>query len=44
MKRYVEGDILDGDNKYMCGSCSKKVKAKKRVCFKRLPKQLSNFF
>lgn len=37
---YVEGDLLDGDNKYMCGTCQCKVAALKRVCLYELPEFL----
>ncbi|XP_052769790.1 ubiquitin carboxyl-terminal hydrolase 34-like isoform X3 [Mya arenaria] len=31
-------DMLEGDNMYTCSKCSKKVRAEKRACFKKLPK------
>ena len=34
---YVQGEMLDGDNKYLCNG---KVAALKRVCFKKLLKCL----
>lgn len=37
---YVEGDLLEGDNKYFCGTCSKKVDALKRCCIQTLPDNL----
>ncbi|ETO37056.1 Ubiquitin carboxyl-terminal hydrolase family protein [Reticulomyxa filosa] len=37
---YVQGDLLDGENKYLCGQCNEKILALKRVCFKTLPKYL----
>ena len=37
---FVTGDVLDGDNKYMCGSCGTKVDALKRSCFYQLPSHL----
>lgn len=37
---YVVGDMLEGDNKYFCGTCSKKVDALKRCCIKTLPNTL----
>eukprot|EP01103_Thecamoeba_quadrilineata_P011019 TRINITY_DN2539_c0_g1_i2.p1 TRINITY_DN2539_c0_g1~~TRINITY_DN2539_c0_g1_i2.p1 ORF type:complete len:2405 (-),score=378.30 TRINITY_DN2539_c0_g1_i2:956-7465(-) len=37
---YVEGDMLEGDNKYFCGQCSRKVDALKRCCIKTLPNVL----
>lgn len=33
-------DTLEGDNMYTCSQCSKKVRAEKRVCFRKLPKIL----
>ena len=33
-------DTLEGDNMYTCSKCSKKVRAEKRVCFRKLPKIL----
>ena len=37
---FIEGEVLDGDNKYFCERCSKKVNAVKRTCIKYLPDQL----
>ncbi|ETO20510.1 hypothetical protein RFI_16707, partial [Reticulomyxa filosa] len=37
---YVQGDLLDGDNKYFCSQCNTKILALRRVCFKTLPKCL----
>jgi ubiquitin C-terminal hydrolase len=39
---FVAGDLLDGDNKYMCSTCNAKVSALKRSCFDstRLPQSL----
>ncbi|KAH3765659.1 ubiquitin hydrolase [Pelomyxa schiedti] len=36
----IEGDLLDGDNKYHCESCGTKVAARKRCCLSQLPKTL----
>lgn len=33
-------DTLEGDNMYTCSTCSKKVRAEKRACFKQLPEVL----
>lgn len=33
-------DTLEGDNMYTCSTCSKKVRAEKRACFKKLPEIL----
>eukprot|EP01083_Nonionella_stella_P103309 294895_1 len=41
LERYVEGDMLEGDNKYVCEGCGdKKVDALKRTCVKQLPRVL----
>jgi ubiquitin C-terminal hydrolase len=37
---YVEGDKLDGDNKYLCSGCNAKVDALKRTCLHKLPQHL----
>ena len=37
---YVEGDVLEGDNKYQCGKCESKVDALKRGCIADLPNNL----
>ena len=37
---FVVGDMLEGDNKYFCGTCSAKVDALKRCCVKTLPNTL----
>ena len=38
LQLYVDGEVLEGDNKYMCEGS--KVDAVKRVCIKELPKTL----
>lgn len=40
LKAYVEGEIMEGDNKYSCTSCSKHVDAVKRACLKEIPDHL----
>ncbi|KPI39417.1 Ubiquitin carboxyl-terminal hydrolase 34 [Cyphellophora attinorum] len=40
LKGFVEGETLQGDNKYSCTSCNKHVDAVKRACFKHLPDNL----
>ena len=40
LQLYVEGDILEGENKYFCHECSKKVDALKRSCINKLPDNL----
>jgi ubiquitin C-terminal hydrolase len=37
---FVKGDLLDGDNKYFCDKCNKRVDALKRCCLKSLPNNL----
>ncbi len=37
---FVEGDMLEGDNRYFCGTCQTKVDALKRCCIKTLPNTL----
>lgn len=40
LKSLVEGEILDGENKYHCEKCDKKVRALKRLSIKKLPDSL----
>jgi ubiquitin C-terminal hydrolase len=40
LELFVQGDMLEGDNKYNCSSCNKKVDALKRCCLKSLPNNL----
>ncbi|KAI9843704.1 MAG: hypothetical protein M1837_006172 [Sclerophora amabilis] len=40
LKAYVEGDIMEGDNKYSCTSCNRHVDAVKRTCLKDVPDNL----
>lgn len=37
---YVQGEVLEGDNKYKCATCDQKVDAVKRSCLKDLPDNL----
>lgn len=37
---FVKGDLLDGDNKYFCDKCNKRVDALKRCCLATLPNNL----
>eukprot|EP01129_Flabellula_baltica_P011122 TRINITY_DN4802_c0_g1_i1.p1 TRINITY_DN4802_c0_g1~~TRINITY_DN4802_c0_g1_i1.p1 ORF type:complete len:2081 (-),score=416.76 TRINITY_DN4802_c0_g1_i1:9-6251(-) len=37
---FIQGDMLDGDNKYHCEKCDKKVKAVRRCCIDELPNNL----
>ena len=34
---YIESEILQGDNAYLCEKCEKKVTCKRRSCIKKLP-------
>ena len=40
MDAFVQGDMLDGDNKYFCERCNIKVDARKRTCIKKLPRYM----
>ncbi|KAM5459241.1 putative ubiquitinyl hydrolase 1 [Microsporum canis] len=40
LRAYVEGEIMQGDNKYSCTSCGKHVDAVKRACLKDIPDNL----
>ena len=40
LNAYVQGEAMEGDNKYSCTSCGKYVDAVKRACFKELPHNL----
>lgn len=40
LQLYVQGEILDGDNKYKCSTCDNHVDAIKRACIKELPRNL----
>ena len=40
LELFVEGDILEGDNKYHCSKCDKKVTALKQYCIESLPNSL----
>lgn len=40
LQAYVDGEIMDGDNKYKCSTCDKKVVAVKRTCLRNLPDNL----
>eukprot|EP01083_Nonionella_stella_P122092 367144_1 len=40
LKLYVQGDMLEGDNKYYCEGCQQKRDALKRTCIKKLPQNL----
>lgn len=40
LRAYVEGEILQGDNKYKCSQCDRHVDAVKRACLKDVPNNL----
>ncbi|KAJ5888729.1 hypothetical protein N7495_008770 [Penicillium taxi] len=40
LKAYVEGEIMQGDNKYSCTGCDRHVDAVKRACLKEVPNNL----
>ena len=40
LKSFVEGEMLEGDNKFLCGECQRKVDTLKRVCIKNTPNNL----
>ncbi|KAH1851038.1 hypothetical protein KXX54_007082 [Aspergillus fumigatus] len=40
LQAYVEGEIMQGDNKYSCTSCGRHVDAVKRACLKEVPDNL----
>lgn len=40
LELFVEGEVLEGDNKYFCEEANCKVSAVKRVCVKQLPPTL----
>jgi ubiquitin C-terminal hydrolase len=40
MQAFIQGDMLEADNQYLCEKCDKKVDALKRVCIKKLPRYL----
>jgi ubiquitin carboxyl-terminal hydrolase 34 len=40
LQAYVEGEIMEGDNKYSCTSCGRHVNAVKRTCLKDIPDNL----
>ncbi|KAK6501624.1 hypothetical protein TWF481_009459 [Arthrobotrys musiformis] len=40
LRAFVEGETLNGDNKYSCTNCNKHVDAVKRTCLKQIPNQV----
>ncbi|KAM7221465.1 ubiquitin carboxyl-terminal hydrolase 34 [Rhypophila decipiens] len=37
LQAYVDGEIMNGDNKYKCSTCDRHVDAVKRACLKDIP-------
>ena len=40
LNAYVEGEVMEGDNKYSCSSCGSYVNAVKRACLRDIPDNL----
>ncbi|KAK4163484.1 ubiquitin carboxyl-terminal hydrolase 34 [Cladorrhinum sp. PSN259] len=40
LQAYVEGEIMEGENKYKCSTCDSHVDAVKRTCLKKAPDHL----
>jgi len=40
LQAYVDGEIMQGDNKYKCSTCDRHVDAVKRACLKNIPDNL----
>ncbi|KAK1751703.1 ubiquitin carboxyl-terminal hydrolase 34 [Echria macrotheca] len=40
LQAYVDGEIMEGENKYKCGTCNRHVDAVKRACLKEIPDNL----
>lgn len=40
LEAYVEGEVMEGDNKYKCSTCDRHVNAVKRACLKDIPDSL----
>ncbi|KAJ2899014.1 Ubiquitin carboxyl-terminal hydrolase 34 [Zalerion maritima] len=40
LQAYVDGEIMEGDNKYKCSTCDRHVDAVKRACLKEIPDNL----
>ncbi|KAK3692278.1 hypothetical protein B0T22DRAFT_9213 [Podospora appendiculata] len=40
LEAYVDGEIMEGDNKYKCSECDRHVDAVKRTCLKDIPDNL----
>ncbi|KAH8204574.1 hypothetical protein TruAng_001203 [Truncatella angustata] len=37
LQAYVDGEVMEGDNKYKCEKCNRHVDAVKRACLKEIP-------
>ena len=40
LRAYVQGEVMQGDNKYSCSGCNRHVEAVKRACLKDIPDHL----
>ncbi|CAD6506520.1 BgTH12-07747 [Blumeria graminis f. sp. triticale] len=40
LQAYVDGEVMEGDNKYKCTTCDRHVDAVKRACLKEIPDNL----
>ncbi|MCJ1398303.1 hypothetical protein MMC11_001500 [Xylographa trunciseda] len=40
LNAYIEGEVMEGDNKYSCSACGSYVDAVKRACLKDIPNNL----
>jgi ubiquitin carboxyl-terminal hydrolase 34 len=40
LQAYVDGEVMEGDNKYKCSQCDRHVDAVKRACLKDIPDNL----
>lgn len=40
LQAYVDGEVMQGDNKYKCSTCDRHVDAVKRACLKDIPDNL----
>ncbi len=40
LAKFVQGEVMDGDNRFLCDQCQKKVNAIKRICLSEIPNHL----
>ncbi|RKF60923.1 putative ubiquitin hydrolase [Erysiphe neolycopersici] len=40
LQAYVDGEVMEGENKYKCSTCDRHVDAVKRACLKEIPDNL----